>query len=101
MEMIHMMIKYPEVYTDLTLISIPTIPLEIWAEIEKVYKDAKPTDVDVNDEDTSEDGSCVGIILDNIRRALNLPEWRQHTQPEILLLDEMKLLAISISKINQ
>ena len=29
MEMIHMMIKYPEVYTDLTLISIPTIPLEI------------------------------------------------------------------------
>ena len=55
----------------------------------------------MNDEDTSEDGSYVGIILDNIRRALNLPEWRQHTQPEILLLDEMMLLAISISKINQ
>ena len=78
-----MMLKYPEVYTDLMFVSIPTIPLELRARIEKPCKDAKPTNIDADHGDTLKDGAHVGIIFNDVCIALNLPEWRQHIQSEM------------------
>ena len=43
MEMLHVMLKYPEVLTDLKFVSIPTVPLELRARVgisaDKVSKD--------------------------------------------------------------
>ena len=57
--------------------------------------------MDADDEDTPENGVHLGIIYDIVCRALHLSEWQHDTQSEILLLNEMKLLTISIDKITQ
>ena len=90
MEMLHVMLKYPEVYTNLRFISISTMPLELRAGVQ--------IDTDAND---LEDGAYVGSISDHVRQSLGLPAWRQHTANELLMLDDLKLSKVSIDKISQ
>ena len=74
MEILHVMLKHPEVYTDLKFISIPTIQLELQVGIEKLCKDAKHIGANADDEDTLEDIAHIGIMSSNMCRSLNLPE---------------------------
>ena len=53
-EMIHVMLRYPELYTDLNFIAVPTMPLELQAGVDK----------GVNS--TVDDGADAGIIPDLI-----------------------------------
>ena len=90
MEMLHMMLKYPEVFTDLNFVAIPTMPLELRAGI----------DIDTKN-DNIEDGAQVGIVSNEIRRGLDLPEWRQHSDSEMLTLEDLKMSKVSIDKISE
>ena len=48
MEMLHVMLKYPEVYISLDFISIPTVPLELHAGVA----------IDTEDNEEAEYGAC-------------------------------------------
>ena len=56
METLHVMLKYPEVCTELNFLAIPTMPLELRASI----------DIDATNENV-EDGAQVGIGSNGIR----------------------------------
>ena len=87
-EMIHLMLQYAEVYSDLNFIAVPTVPLELRAGVDKGSKD------------TSE--SCEeGNLPDIVRREIITDEWRQHTDTENLILDDIKRSNISTDKISQ
>ena len=86
--MIHLMLQYAEVYSDLNFIAVPTVPMELRAGVDKGSKD------------TSE--SCKeGNLPDIIHREIITDEWRQHTDTENLILDDIKRSNISTDKISQ
>ena len=84
------MLKYCEVYTDLNVVSIPTVPLELRDGIDKITSDP-----------TIEEGADDGIIFSNFRQGLHLHKWRQYTRSTILLLEEIKILIMLMDKITQ
>ena len=43
-EMLHVMFRYAEIYTDLNFIAVPTIPLELRAGTDKVKSQSLPDD---------------------------------------------------------
>jgi hypothetical protein len=90
--MLHIVLKYPEVYMYLTFVTILTIPLELRAgvDIHKTFENI-----------AIEDGAEVGVLSDDIRKDLNLDQWRQHTHAELILLEDLKISSISIDKISQ
>ena len=112
-EMLHMMFKYQEVFTDLNFTAIPTIPLELRAGVVKGFSSTKKKktsnqdndDDDANDDtnagDTTEDGADAGILSDIVRRDMLLDDWRYHTDSEILILEDIKKSKLSIDKISQ
>jgi len=87
-EMIYLMLKYAEVYTDLNFIAIPTIPLELCAGVDKGYKE-------------SSDANDVGLICDIVCNDIISDKWRQHTDVEKMILNDIKLSKISTDKITQ
>ena len=62
MEMLHTMLRYPEVVTDLKFISICTMPIELRAGLDTENSITKNMDNEMVD------GIEVGIISDNIRK---------------------------------
>ena len=78
MEMVHSMLLYSEVFTDLSFINIATTPLETRPGIILKYK--KKT----------QDGVTVGNFIDNVRRDLNLPDWRQLTENELTIAKDIE-----------
>eukprot|EP00957_Ditylum_brightwellii_P009272 701288-Ditylum_brightwellii.AAC.1 len=48
-----------------------------------------------------EDGAYVGSISDIARKQLSLPRWRQHTDTERILLQDLQESNISIDKVSQ
>jgi hypothetical protein len=66
------------------------MPLELRAGI----------DIDTKN-DNVEDGAQVGIVSNEIRRGLDLPEWRQHSDSEMLTLEDLKMSKVSIDKISE
>lgn len=90
MEMLHVMLKYPEVYSNLNFIQISTMPLELRAGIEVNNKN-----------DNVEDGAHIGSLSNHIRHEKDLPSWRQHTANELMLFEGLKSSNISIDKISK
>jgi hypothetical protein len=64
MEMLHVMLKYPEIITDLNFINISTLPLELRPAVEKDKK-IQISYTGLHDVD---DGAYVGCLSNNIRR---------------------------------
>jgi hypothetical protein len=62
MEMYHHIFKYPEIYTDLNFVIIPTVPLEL----------RKGTQVKMKSNGVVNDGAYVGSISHNVRQMLGL-----------------------------
>ena len=89
-EMVHMMLRYAEVYTDLNFISIPTIPLELRAGVDKGAYFSM-----------TEDGADAGILSDIVRVSIIDDEWRHHTDSELLIMEDLKLSTMSVDKITQ
>ncbi len=79
MEMVHSLLKYSEVYTDLVFVEIPTTPLEVRPGI--YLKQTRHQ---------TQDAAEAGIRSQNVREELNLVAWRKFTQRQVLLLGDMK-----------
>ena len=78
-EMLHVMLRYPEVYTDLRFVSISTMPLELRCLRQMA------TDTQV------QDGVFVNSMSTAIRDSRNdLPIWRKHSMSEKLLMNDLK-----------
>ena len=90
MEMLHSMLKYSEVTTDLRFEVIPTTPLELRPGI--TFKKLRPK---------REDAAEVGVLVDSIRRAKRLPAWRQLSEPELLVAQDTQTSNTKIDKITQ
>jgi predicted GIY-YIG superfamily endonuclease len=92
LEMLHMLLKYPEIVTNLDFIKVTTMPLELRAGI-AINCDAQ------HDE---EDGAYVGCAMDVFRKSLNgLEDWRMMTQSQLLITDDLKLSKVSVDKVTQ
>ena len=76
--------------TDLVDEVIPTQPLEHRAGVETI-----------RNKSNIEDGANLVSISHTVRKALDLPEWRQHTDSELLILQGSLNTSISIDKITQ
>ena len=89
-EMLHVMLRYPEVYTDLCFVSISTLPLEL-----RCVKQIS-TDEEVND------GVFVESESSFIRESKpNLPNWRKHSLSEKLLMNDLKQSKMGYDKVVQ
>ena len=62
MEMLHVMLKYPEVVTSLEFIKVTTMSLELRAGIT------------IESDIQNEDGVFVGSVIDGFRKSLDLDE---------------------------
>eukprot|EP00957_Ditylum_brightwellii_P208114 15355927-Ditylum_brightwellii.AAC.1 len=74
MEVLHLILKYPEVITDLKYVNIPSTMLET----KLVSRIKRNTSV--------QDGAYVGVITDDVHRELGLEDWRQMTDSKILMI---------------
>jgi predicted GIY-YIG superfamily endonuclease len=88
LEMIHQLLKYPEVVTNLRFVTIQTVPLEM------------RSGVAIEREADAEDGSHIGSISDDIRRNLELEEWRQHKNNEIMIIHDLRRSNVSLDKVS-
>ena len=88
------MLNYPQVHTDMVFEIIPTVPLEQRAGIEcKVHHNTvfnNPTD-----------GDEIMSLSYTIREEKEFPPWRQHRDPELLILQGLFSSKISIDKITR
>ena len=48
-----------------------------------------------------QDGAQVGILPNDIRKKLELDMWRHHTDYELILLEYLKMIKVSIDMITQ
>ena len=90
MEMLHVMLKYTEVYTNLDFGYIPTTPLEL--------SDGVAINKDNNKE--AEYGAYEGSTIDSVRCVNNPPQCIRHTPNPILNPDNLKLSKILVDKIT-
>ena len=88
-EMLHHMLRYSEVKTDLCFVSVPTNALEIRPRVHL----KKPIQ--------SIDGAEVGVLVDNVRRRKNLPDWRQLTPSEKLVAQDRRTSIEKIDAVTQ
>eukprot|EP00957_Ditylum_brightwellii_P168630 12834788-Ditylum_brightwellii.AAC.1 len=95
MEMLHMMLKYPEVVTNIHFVNISTLPLELQAGVSFNFDNERNEGANV------EDGAFVHSGMGNVCNLAGLPMWRHHTASQLLIIDDMKLSKISVDKITQ
>ena len=92
-EMLHNMLMYSEVATDLNFIDISTTPLE-FRHSSKIYQKNKTNNI--------QDGSEVGNVCNNVRKSNTLTEWRKFTNSQLIILEEHNLsLPSSMDKISE
>jgi hypothetical protein len=89
MEILHQLLKYPEVVTNLRFVTIQTMPIELRTGV-KIEKPTTP----------AEDGADFGTVMDAIRNSIGLSEWRQHTLNEKTVMTDLMTSNISIDKIS-
>ena len=92
MEMLHHMLQYREVYTDLEIISVPSMPLEFRAGINISNKN--PSNLCVHD------GAQSGSMSNDIRSMKDLPLWRQHTMNQMRIFNDLKSSNVLIDEIS-
>ena len=76
--------------TDIRGADVPTIPLENRVG----FLRPPPKNVNV------EDGAELGVVVQNVRVENNLPQWRRHTDTEIMILEGLKDSTLSVDKIT-
>ena len=104
LQMIQQILGYPEVFTDMKFIQIPTIPLE-----ERVGFQTSPKEVDTNflEEVNSrfqnnDDGIDLSIPSEVLRRQiLQLEPWKNHYPNELLIIDSYYKSNISLDHITK
>ena len=114
MEMRQMILQYPEVHTNLVFESIPTMPLELRAGVEKFKFKSQTEDENGNrgnqydifrgydgDGNVVEDGAHVGVEIDLVRTLLTLNQDRQIRDTELLILKGTKKATLSVDKITK
>ena len=89
-EMFQYVCGYGEVLTDLVDEVLPTQPLEHRTGVETI-----------RNKSNIEDGADLVSISHTVRKALDLPKWRQHTDSELLILQGSLNTSISIDKITK
>ena len=90
-QMLHHMLRYAEVITDLNFVVISTLPLELRMGGIKVVTD-----------NAVEDGAFVSSASNHIRNNMNgLPDWRQHTSNEMMTFMDIKQSKVSVDKVMQ
>jgi len=92
MEMQQLMLSYPEVHTDLVFEVISTHPLEYRAGVERTPK---------KKDDNVQPGIIIGNISDYVRKDKKLPDWRQHSDSDLLMSQGIFESPISIDKITK
>ena len=91
--MMHVLLQYPEVYSDLAFTSISTLPLELRCTT-RIGTD--------NIQDDVEDGTFTTTVSQHVRSGkTNFPAWRKHTYNETLILDDLKQSGLGYDKVTQ
>ena len=93
-EMVHSMLGYAEVHTNIKSIQVSTLPLELRAGV-NCDKSNNFDAIFVND------AAEIGIIINNERRDLCIEEWRNHTDNEVQILKDIKQFLTAVDKISQ
>ena len=92
MEMVHMMLKYPEVVTNLKFVNIATTAIELRSEF--------IVETDIVEE--VKDGIYAGTtFMESFRISLELDEWRLHTVSQQSILNDLKSSNVSVDKITE
>jgi predicted GIY-YIG superfamily endonuclease len=93
MEMLHVMLKYPEVITDLNFVKVPTLPLELRAGIDCEKKASVSN---------AADAEHAGWLSNDIRNSKEtIPFWRKHTANESLTFKGVSMSRVSIDKVSK
>ena len=77
--MLHVILKYPEVVSNLDLIKLVTIPLEFWGSIEAKY--------DIQ----TEYDAYVGPYIGGFKNRIHLDDWITINPNQNIILNDMKL----------
>ena len=94
MEMLQVMLGYPQVHTDMVFEKIATLPLEQRAGVEcKSHSDFM--------QDQCEDGAEMVSMSYEIRDVKRFPPWRQHRYEELLILQGLFKASISVDKVTK
>lgn len=108
MEMLQIMLSYPQVRTDMIFEIICTLPLEQRPGIEKSIKipttdfiNEKYNLIDEDDNEEQPDGLDTSILIQKIRNDLKFPSERQLRQEELLMLQGTFSSKVSIDKITK
>lgn len=111
MEMLHVILKYPEVYTDLQFVDVPTYPLAfrksmgITAKRNPLNQDATNsahTGNDVNGGATVvEDAASAEPYMISLRNQAGLAQWRHHSPVEQTLIKDLYTTKASIDAITR
>ena len=90
MEMMHVMLKYPEIITNLKFVKISTMQLELRGGI------ALSSDV------VTEDGAYTCSAIESFcPTTMNFDTGRLQTASQNLIIDDLKLSKISVDKVTQ
>jgi hypothetical protein len=90
MEMLHVMLKYPEVLTDLRFVTVPTVPLELRSRISiKADKFARDAEF-----------SSPEICESRLSNIVGQP-FRQLTDMEVLIINDLRLSQCSVDRVTQ
>ena len=98
MEMLQILLSYPQTRTDMCFVIIATVPLEQRAGIEKNVSVHISSSENV---DENEDGIDSSILCDKIRKQISLPKWRQLRTMEKIMLQGVQKSNISVDKVTQ
>ena len=89
MEMLHVMLKYPEVYTDLKFVEVPTYPLAFRKSTGvRAKMNPSPSNTNARYGDTEDSASTVPYMI-SVRNNASLEEWRKHTDVETTLIQDL------------
>ena len=90
MEMMHVMLKYPEVVTNLEFIHITTLLLELRVGI--IIETYSNTDLEY--------GAYAHTIIDNIPNSAYILTWIMHNPNQLFIMDDLKWIKVSVDKIT-
>jgi predicted GIY-YIG superfamily endonuclease len=95
------LLGYPQVYTDLAFVDVPTVPMEDRVGYDRVkpihsFSDALEHGV-AGPEDVSSNVIAAYMVRNQI---LNLPEWRKISRSQELLLKDLLFCPVSVDKIT-
>ncbi|MGB0405008.1 MAG: hypothetical protein ACPGDB_02325, partial [Fusobacterium sp.] len=101
-EMLQIMLSYPQVRTDMEFTIIGTVPLEqrVGVEINPIIRST--SEKQHTDKSEEQDGVNTSFPCYEIRKDLNLPDWRQLRDSELLTLEGTVVNSkVSVDKVTQ